>query len=238
MLITRHRLSSHGKRRLSGLLPAALLVLAVTAACATESERRGNANNLRFVAEFERTATGCAAVANDQQTAAPVAAGSGTSGEAARAQHERSYQYAAAVLCLLNQVDRMLPLPPPLTSNPGLLASASPADLTTHLTCVDDYTPAWVPAEQVADLSAARQWWTATVDRLATATPVALDAAADVWTGLNTGSRIPVTDDAYPVYSGTGKTGAWLTFDPTNRKFTVTAPTEQDVRDYCGSLFD
>lgn len=217
---------------------AACLLLLVTVGCNHSSHRenvRVDYNNQRFVAEFDRTATGCAVVANAQRAASPKSLFNAAASSIAerRRQHARNLHYASAVLCMFEAIDTVLPLPPPETPRTSDSSSSDPA---THLACVRQRDPVWVPTERVAVLAAARQWWDATVVRLAAAIPSDVDTSIEVWAELSSSAWVPAADDAWPVYSGTGQPGAWLTFDPAEQEFVVDAPSEKQVHEYCDSL--
>lgn len=216
-----------------GVVLLTVAVFATASSCTNDQHLR--ASNDTLVSRYDRTANGCADVANAEQAASASAVESVallTGAElvaAHRAQHARNHQFAAAVHCLFDELDRLLPLPPRVYH-----AEELPAAGVTNVICADHHGSA--PSDVVNDLAAARQWWGATADRLARTAVDDVDAAFDVWADLSGNpSRVPRTDVG-PVYSGTAQQKAWLTFDPVDGAFSVSAPTTSGVDAYCSTL--
>lgn len=221
-----------------------------------EREQTRVAENAAVVEEFDVNARACAKNFNEVATSAEALLASvgdvGSANEADNQQmHALNHRTVTAARCLLTATRWLLPdkdagatqvgqrtgmlfVP---TAGGGLLPVpfASPEHQDNPVQNVVCPGEAAAPDGAVLEHVAAVDWWNATSRRL--------DSAGDAELGLAFVTRaeinnrgLPDHPDAYPVFSGDGATGAWLSYNPNTARVTVNPPSLADVDAYCGTL--
>lgn len=227
------------------LIGGALMAASCGQLLATSTERGRQEENAAVVEAFRVNSQACAqnfneAVAQSENLLADRSGDTSDPPDLNDRLHSLNHQSVTAARCLIGTVSWMMPGRrdagrTPVDTQNELLDAVFPqyeGHPPRNLVCREQQQ---APVDAQVALNREIVWWAATASRLAGVGEPEIVAAVDTFTEI-VDRGFPVSAAGWPVYSGTGRDGAWLTYDPDTTTVTVNPPTEEQVEEYCDTL--